>query len=244
MNDAPKVAVITCAVLESEIDQLARGLANVVAIEKMQQGLHNDPPLLRVKLQAAIDQVERAHPEAEVIVLGYGLCSRGTEGVKTSRCWLVIARAHDCITHLLGSKERYAAYVKQNPGTYWYSVGWNKHHIPPGRERYDKLRREYAEQYGEDNADFLMESEQHWFKTYDTAAFVHLGMGEVDEQLAYTKKCADWLGWKCDCQKGDPALLTALLTGPWDNDRFLVVGPGQTFRMVADERVVEAVPLA
>lgn len=242
MNDIPKVAVITCAVLEAEIDQLAHGLTNVVCIEKMQQGLHNDPPLLRTKLQEAIERVEKEHPEAEVIVLGYGLCSRGTEGVKTGRCRLVIARAHDCITHLLGSKERYAAYVKEHPGTYWYSVGWNKHHVPPGRERHELLRREYVEKYGEDNADFLMESEQHWFKTYDNAAFVHLDLGDVGEQLAYTKKCADWLGWKCDCQKGDPALLKAMLTGPWDNDRFLVVNAGQTFRMVADERVVEAVP--
>jgi hypothetical protein len=63
----------------------------------------------------------------------------------------------------------------------------------------------------------------------------------VQQELDYTQKCADWLGWKCDCQKGDPALLQALLTGPWDNDRFLVLNPGQTFRLVADDRVIEAV---
>jgi len=202
--------------------------------------LHVDPDKLRTTLQATIDRVE-LETDAEVIVLGYGLCSRGTEGVRAKRCRLVIARAHDCITHLLGSKERYANYVKQHPGTYWYSVGWNKHHVPPGKERYDQYRCEYVEKYGEDNADFLMETEQAWFKSYNNAAFVHLGVGDVDQQRAYTQKCADWLGWKCDCQAGDPSLLKALLTGPWDNDRFLVVDPGQSFRMVADERVVELV---
>lgn len=227
--------------LEAEIATHGAGLANVVCVHQLEQGLHNDPPLLRVKLQEAIDQVETAQPTAEVIVLGYGLCSRGTEGVKTQRCRLVIARAHDCITHLLGSKERYADYVKQNPGTYWYSPGWNKHHTPPGKERHDKYRADYVEKYGEDNADYLMEQEQHWFKTYNNAAFVHLDAGDVAGEHQYTKDCADWLGWKCDCQKGDPALLKALLTGPWDNDRFLVLNPGQTFRMVADERVVEPV---
>jgi hypothetical protein len=240
-DQIPRVIVITCAVLEDEIALHGAGLANVVAVHRMEQGLHNDPPLLRVRLQQAIDEVETAHPDAEVIVLGYGLCSRGTEGVKTRRCRLVIARAHDCITHLLGSKERYAEYVKQNPGTYWYSPGWNKHHIPPGKERYERYRAEYVAKYGEDNADYLMEQEQHWFKTYNNAAFVHLDAGDVEKQLAHTKDCADWLGWKCDCQKGDPSLLKALLTGPWDSDRFLVLNPGQTFRMVADERVVEAV---
>lgn len=236
---APRVAVITCAVLEEEIEHYGREVDNVVHIHKLEQGLHNDPPLLRIKLQEAIDHVETSCPEAEVIVLGYGLCSRGTEGVKTRRCRLVMARAHDCITHLLGSKERYAAYVAKNPGTYWYSPGWNKHHLPPGRERYEKYRRDYVEKYGEDNADYLMQAEQHWFQTYDNAAFVHLEAGDIAGQWAYTQECARWLGWRCDCQQGDPALLKALLTGPWDHDRFLVLNPGQTFRMVADERVIE-----
>jgi len=127
--------------------------------------------VLRAKLQAAIDRVE-VETDAEIIVLGYGLCSRGTEGVRTSRCRLVIARAHDCITHLLGDKDRYARYVAGRPGTYWYSPGWNKHTDMPGKERHETLHRKYTEEYGEDNAQFLMDTEQHWFKTYNNAVFV------------------------------------------------------------------------
>jgi len=235
-----KVAVISCAVFEAEINTFARGLAHVVCVEWLPQGLHNEPAKLREQLQAAVERIE-SQTDADTIALGYGLCSRGTEGVMTKRCRLVIARAHDCITHLLGSKERYAEYVKQNPGTYWYSVGWNKHAPMPGQDRYEKLRREYVEKYGEDNADYLMESEQHWFKTYNNAAFVDVGAGDVQEQLAYTQRCAAWLGWGCDHQRGDPALLKALLSGPWDDDRFLVLSPGQTFRLTTDARVIEAV---
>lgn len=241
-TDCPKTAVITCAVLEAEITHFVQGLAHIVHIEMMEQGLHNEPDKLREKLQDAIHRIETQHPDAEVIVLGYGLCSRGTEGVRTNRCRLVIARAHDCITHLLGSKERYAEYVKQNPGTYWYSPGWNKHHLPPGQERYEKLHREYVEKYGADNAEFLMETEQHWFQTYNNAAFVDLGCGEVAKDLEHTRQCAKWLGWGCDHQRGDPALLKALLTGPWDDQRFLVLQTGQSFRMTADERIIEPIP--
>jgi hypothetical protein len=237
-----KTAIITCAVLDDEMAHFAKQMAHVVGIEHLEQGLHNEPGKLRRELQAAVDRIE-AIPEVEVIVLGYGLCSRGSEGVFTKRCRMVIARAHDCITLLLGSKERYADYVAKHPGTYWYSPGWNKHTPMPGKDRYDRLRREYVEKYGEENADFLMESEQHWFQTYNNAAFVHLGVGDVEKELSYTQSCADWLGWKCDHQCGDPALLKALLAGPWDADRFLVLEPGQTFRMTADERVIEAIPL-
>lgn len=238
----PRTAVIACAVLEEEVTHLARGMEHLVGVDFLRQGLHNEPPRLRRELQTAIDAIEsRVAPEAVVLV--YGLCSRGTEGVHTRGATLVMARAHDCITHLLGSKERYARYVREHPGTYWYSPGWNAHHTPPGKERYERLYREYAEKYGHDHARFLMEEEQHWFKTYDRATFVHLTIGATDEGIAYTRACAEWLNWNFDLQEGDPALLRDLLDARWDNDRFIVLPPGQAFRMTADDRVVEPAPL-
>jgi hypothetical protein len=237
-------AVITCGVLETEVAHFLAGLSHIVHLEILKQGLHNDPARLRNELQSAIDRVEHHVPQARAIALGYGLCSRGTEGVTASRCKLVMARAHDCITLLLGSKERYADYVAAHPGTYWYSPGWNRHHTPPGKERYDMLYRRYVEQYGEDNAEFLMETEQHWFTTYDRAAYVDLGVGPIDSDLDYTRRCAGWLKWSFDHQRGDPGLLQALLSGEWDDERFVVVEPGQTLRMTADSRICEACPFA
>ncbi len=235
-----KIAVILCAVLELEIEKLIKDAPWVVRVEKMEQGLHNEPERLRVELQGAIDRVE-ADCDADTIVLGYGLCSRGIEGLTTTRCRLVVPRAHDCITLLLGSKERYAEYVAKHPDTYWYSPGWNKHHTPPGRERYEKLRNEYVEKYGADNADYLMECEQNWFKAYGRATYVHLSIGATDQDKAYTRDCAEWLGWSYDEQAGDPALVRALVEGDWDADRFLVVEPGQMPRMTGDDRIIEAV---
>lgn len=235
----PRVVVITCAVLELEIEAFSRDLPNVVATVKLEQGLHNEPDRLRRELQAAVDRVE-ADYAPDAIVLGYGLCSRGVEGVAARSAKLVLTRAHDCITLLLGDKSRYADYVRRFPGTYWYSPGWNKHHVPPGEERHRRLLEQYVRQYGEDNAEFLMEQEQHWFKTYDRATYVDLGVGETDADEAYTKRCAAWLGWGYDRQRGDPALLRDLLTGPWDDERFLVLEPGESARMTADDRIVEA----
>ncbi len=233
-----RIAVITCAVLEAEFDELVKGMPQVVHVERLPQGLHNTPDLLRQQLQATVTRIE-SETEAEAIVLGYGLCSRGVEGVRTGRCLLVLPRAHDCITLLLGSKERYAEYVKRFPGTYWYSPGWNKHHVPPGQLRHDLLRRQYVEKYGEENADFLMESEQAWFRAYTRATYVDIGIGGTEQDVAYSRSCADWLGWEFDRQRGDPALMRDLLSGAWDDGRFLVLRPGETMRMTADEKVVE-----
>lgn len=229
-----------CAVLEQEVEHFARDIDHIIHIEQMPQGLHNDPPRLQRDLQRTINRVED-FTDAEVIVLVYGLCCRGTEGVRTKRCKLVIARAHDCITLLLGCKQKYADYVRDHPGTYWYSPGWNKHHTPPGKQRYDLLYEQYRDQFGEDNAEYLMQTEQHWFSTYDRATYVDLTIGATDEDVQFTRDCADWLKWNFDHQRGDPELLKALIEGDWDDERFIVVRPGQTFCMSGDERVIRVV---
>ncbi len=203
MDSSLRIAVVLCRVLEDEIAHLARDAPQVVHLEHLPQGLHDDPPRLRVEVQAAIDRVE-ANTLADVIVLGYGVCSRGTEGLRTSRCRLVMPRAHDCITLLLGSKERYAKYASEHPGTYWYSPGWNRHHLPPGPERHARLLADYRARFGDDNAQYLMETEQHWFHTYDRATWVDLGLTATDADVAYTCRCANWLGWHFDQQKGNP----------------------------------------
>ncbi|MCA1996235.1 MAG: DUF1638 domain-containing protein [Armatimonadetes bacterium] len=240
MESQGKIAVVLCAVLEDEFGALAGECERLGPIVKMEQGLHNEPDRLRRELQAAIDRVEAEHPDVGAIVLGYGLCSRGTEGVRTSRALLVVPRAHDCITLLLGDRRRYADYVARHPGTYWYSPGWNRHHVPPGPERHRLLREEYVRKYGEDNADYLMEMEQGWFQTYDRATYVHQGPGFTEQDVEYTRRCAEWLGWQCDVQVGDPRLIRMLLRGEWSEEEFLVLRPGQALRMTADDRVIEA----
>lgn len=236
----PRIAVVTCAVLETEVAAFVQGLSWIEAVFVLEQGLHNEPDRLRRELQAMITQAEDS-TNADAVVLGYGLCSRGAEGVCTRRCQLVVPRAHDCITLLLGSRSRYNEYVRRFPGTYWYSPGWNRHHVPPGEERYRRAYEQYRKQFDEDSAAYLMEMEQQWMRTYNRATYVDLGVGTTDADLAYTRACADWLGWTFDRQHGDPALLLALLSGRWNSEDFLVLEPGETLRLVADDRVIDRV---
>jgi hypothetical protein len=238
LKKTPRIAVIGCAVLEDEVRHFLEAIEIVSSVYFLKQGLHDEPDRLRKELQEAIDGVE-AEGVADVIALVYGFCSRGIEGVSTRRCQLVVARAHDCITLLLGSKEAYAEYAEKNPGTYWYSLGWNKSTTMPGPERHAKLKKQYEEKYDPDDAEYLLEMEEMWMKEYSRATHVDLGVGDGKADREYTKACADWLGWDFDAQKGDPTLLKDLLSGRWDDERFLLVGPGQTFKASADERVIK-----
>jgi len=237
------VAVLACAVFDIEIEALLAEIQTKFGskphLTMMEQGLHNDPPRLVKELQRQINLIEQ-DPKISSIVLLYGLCSRGVDGLTSERCTLVIPRAHDCITVLLGSREHYASYVAEHPGTYWYSPGWNKHHTPPGPDRYNKLRADYVERFGEENADFLMESEQHWFSTYNRASYVHLTVGATDQDKQYTRDCADWLEWSYDEVQGNPQLLRDLLVGRWHDDRFVVVPPKWTLAMTGNEMILRA----
>jgi len=236
-----RVAVIACDVLEAEVRQLAEGSPIIRRIDFVPQGLHNEPMRLRSTLQEAVTRVE-TDPDIDHIALVYGLCSRGTEALRLKRCRLVIPRAHDCVTLFLGDRHRYAEYVARHPGTYWYSPGWIKCHATPGPERLERLRREFTEKFGEDDAEYLIEMEKEWISHYNRATHVTLGIGDPEGERAYTRRCAECLGWDYDQVEGDPQLLSDLLHGRWDDERFLIVNPGEVIRLTADERVIKAVP--
>lgn len=240
MNTArpPRIAIVACAVLEPEFRALAKDMDHIVHVNILEQGLHNEPDKLRAGVQEAVTKAE-AVPEVEAVVLLYGLCSRGLEGVRSARVPLVVPRAHDCITLLLGSKERYADYAAAHPGTYWYSPGWIATLTQPGKDRYENAYAEYVEKYGEDNAEYLMEMEQNWMREYTRATYVDLGVTDAEEDIRYTRECADYLGWEYDRQRGDPALFLDMLAGRWDAERFVVLQPGETIRITSDARVFD-----
>jgi hypothetical protein len=231
-----KSYIISCRVLWREICHFASVSSNVFDFCFLKQGLHNTPDILREQVQRAIDEVDGDY---EAILVGYGLCSNGLEGIVARNTQLVTMRGHDCITFLLGSKERYRDYFDRHPGTYWYSPGWIDETLMPSKERYERTLRSYTEKYGEDNAQYLMEMEQGWFKEYTTAAYVDLGFYDTKRYKDYTQECAEWLDWKCDILTGDPTLIVDWLNGNWDPDRFLIVSPGSAAVASYDERVLD-----
>jgi hypothetical protein len=229
--------IIACHVLWRELCYFASQSQHIFDFQFLKQGLHSTPDLLRLELQKAIDA---ADGEFDALLIGYGLCSNGVMGIVARNTRLVVARGHDCITHLLGSKERYREYFDAHPGTYWYSPGWIDTSMQPGKERYEYTYQIYVDKYGADNAKYLMEMEQGWFKEYSNAAYVDLGFGANEHYKQFTHECAAWLGWQCDELQGDPELMRRFVGGEWDADRFLIVDPGQRIAPSFDERIIMA----
>ena len=237
----PALALIACRVLESEIAALTQGDTHIVRREFLEIGLHDQPTGLRSLLAGAIGRAED-DPAVQQVVLVYGLCGLALTDLAPRRCPLVVARAHDCITLFLGSKERYAAQMRAEPGTYWYSPGWNRARRVPGPERDIMLREEYALKFDAEEVEALIEMERSAFAQHTTAGYTDLGLPGDDENRRYAQQCARSLGWRFQDHAGDATLLRDLLHGPWDSERFLVVHPGERIAHTADTSIVKAVP--
>ena len=233
--------IIACHVLWRELSYYASLSEHVFDITFLKQGLHNTPDLLRTELQTAIDA---ADPACEAILVGYGLCSNGVEGITARTIPLVVMKGHDCITFFLGSKERYREYFDAHPGTYWYTPGWIDTNTQPGKERYEQTLASYVDHYGEESALYLMEMEQAWFKNYNNATYLDFGFGDSARYKAYTKECAAWLKWNYDELEGEPKLIKEFLGGRWNPDDFCIVLPGQKVTASFDEQVIKAVETA
>ncbi len=223
-----RLKAIVCKVLQREAYYCAARSVNEVDVHVMPQGLHNEPDRLRDEVQKALEQVSdvRGRPY-DALLLGYGLCSNGITGLCAS-IPIVVPRGHDCVTLLLGSRERYGEYFDSHRGIYWYSPGWIESDVQPGKERHERTLQEYIDKYGQDNAEYLMEVEQGWMTEYSWATYVDwecLGDGEKYKQ--FTRRCARYLGWTYDDVKGDPGLMQRLLDGDWRPGEVLVVEPGK-----------------
>jgi hypothetical protein len=217
--------LIACRVLWREMNYYSAQSLHDITIAYLEQGLHNTPDRLRAGLQ---EQIAAASGKPfDAILIGYGVCSNGIVGLRADSIPLVIPRTHDCITFLLGSKERYREYFDKHPGTYWYSPGWIDCSDMPGPDRIEKTFRAYCEKYGEENARYLMERMEDWYRKYDNVAYVDLGFADTTPFKEFARHCAHALGWKYEELRGEPSLIRRFLAGQWNGEDFLVVSSGQ-----------------
>jgi hypothetical protein len=245
--------VIACEVTFREICMAAARSVNLVDLEFLTQGYHDNPDIGRARLQEKIDSLPQGRYDAVLLV--YALCNNMLVGLRARDIPVVFPRAHDCITFFMGSKERYARYFRQHPGTYYYTSGWLEYQHRGG-ERVPHTQvsglgpspmgsfEELVAKYGEDNARFLSEFMGSWIQNYKQGTYIrfdftdHLGLREQVKEI-----CAKH-GWNYDEIEGDMSLLQRLLDGCWDEEDFLVVRPGEEVVATYDDRIVASRPVA
>ena len=241
-----RVQVIACEVLFREICFCAARARCVVDLAFLRRGLHDNPDVLRAQVQALVDQADEE--QCQAVALAYGLCSNGAAGLRARGIPLVIPRAHDCITFLLGSKEEYARRFGARPGTYYYSGGWVERladrvpRRPEDGAGLDASFEELVTRYGRDNAEYLWELQSSWVQRYSHATFIANSLGDEEAHRAYARSVAREHGWEYDQIAGDLSLIQALLDGDWDEERFLVVPPGRHVVVSVGPQIIATSP--
>ncbi|MGB9438541.1 MAG: DUF1638 domain-containing protein [Desulfobacterales bacterium] len=245
-----KPYVIACAVLALDIKNAAEKLGLEIGVKFLEGGLHDRPDLLREKLQAAIDELSAAG-RCERIVVGYGVCGRGTVGIQARNIPLAIPKVHDCIALFLGGDAAYRDEFKKYPGTYYISAGWYEEKTEPLSQRKlsayygdEKLNfGELVDKYGEKAAKETFQFLSTWQKNYQRAAFIETGAKPSPKYEAYAREMAAEYNWKYEKIAGHRILIEKLLTASETTDEVLVVAPNHVIEFDALQSTLSANPI-
>ena len=233
---------ITCAILSRECHFCAALSRNLITLKICEKGLHDlGAEKMTQRLQAEINACDEKKYDA--ILLIYGLCNNGTAGLR-SGLPIVQPRAHDCITLLLGSREKYTEVFNENPGTYYLSPGWIEHNDscldnPDSTVSQMGMAtfQEYVEKYGEENARYLMET-LDMTAHYTRLAYIDTRVGDSGTFKRMAGEQAKEKGLEYGEMNGDTGLILRMMDGAWDDREFLVLEPGKAMKPSNDENII------
>jgi len=204
---------------------------------------HEFPNYLREVIQEEIDKTD---PEFfDAILLGYGLCGNAISGLKAAGIPLVIPRAHDCCTILLGSRKAFTEHFGHRPSCRWTSGGYmgsgenylrnSDTHLLLGL---DMTYQELVEKYGEENAGFILETLKLKDGSNEEAVCIITQPYKDGDFQSKVETDAREKGLKLELLEGDNRLLEMLAGGEWPEEEFLVVPPGYKVVGIYDHDVI------
>lgn len=239
-----RLKLISCNVFQREVCWCLARSPHIVDLEFTELGEHANSGRLRDLIQSRIDATEQTGKKYDAILLLFGLCGNATAGLLARQTQLIIPRAHDCCTILLGSKDKFAEHFKDAPSTPFSSAGY--------LERGDYFLREdggnYAElvaQYGEEDAKYVWETlhPPALENAQPKAVFIDIPETTPREYVQRFQEKAAAAGKESVKLPGNMRLIHRLLLGEWDAKEFLVVPPGQKITGIYDwDEVFRATP--
>jgi hypothetical protein len=242
-----RLKLIGCQVLTRELELVATRSPHSLDVEVLTMGLHDLGAGMRSHLQERIDAADGSGYDA--LLLAYGLCGRGTEGLRARSISLVLPRVHDCIGILMGNRQKYQEYFEGHPGVYYRSPGWIEFQSPgqwlqPAQASAKNLlgerrtREELVAQYGEENGNYLFEQFRAYRRHYSGLTYISTGVASDDGCRTQARAEAEREGWAFDEVRGSLALLERMVKGGWDSADFLVVPPGSSVRGALGDTIV------
>lgn len=208
-----KRILIACGMLEDEINQVCQELDCKIPVLWVERGFHNTPVKLKEKLQELIDQ----NQDYDEILLSFGLCGNGTEGLVSRKTTLVLPKFDDCINMLLCDGKRRGRGLTE-PGSIYLTRGWTL-----DSEAILTQYEQYVKEYGEESAEAILEM---MYEHYKTISVIDTGCCELSLVLEYAQKAAKLLELSTRTVKGSVWTLRQLLSG-CRGENLIVKNPGE-----------------
>lgn len=249
----PRYRLIACEVLYRECCFAAAVSRNVIDLHFTSQGWHDlKSATMCERVQAEVDATPPDRYAA--ILLGFALCNNGIVGLTARDVPLIIPRAHDCITFFLGSREAYQRHFDANTGAYYLTTGWverDRENIESTMDDQDNMLRQmgldksyedYVALYGEENAKMILATIGDGLSNYHKFTQIDMGVApEIETEVSRAgREEAARRGWEFEIVPGRLDLVRALADGPWTDDKFLTVQPGQSVQPAYDGRIIQA----
>jgi hypothetical protein len=215
--------IISCEVFRPYLDQLFLTLPKE-EVDYLEIKQHDHPDHLAKLLQEKIDSITGVD---EIIVL-YGLCGNAILPLVSRIIPIRVLRVHDCAAVLLGSNSAYQKYFEGNPHKHYHCVSYKDR----DDEYFARTSPEYrriADEYGEDNADYVFEMLYDKFRTPVT--YLKFGLIGEDEQISKRET-----GYYTIIEGSYEMLREMLTNDPHSTE--LTLHPGERFEGIYDYETV------
>jgi len=206
--------IVSCRTLEAELTKAMRDTGTDFPVHWLESGLHDTPRKLTAAFEALFAELR-----ADRVLLAMGYCGNSVAGLRAGAFELIIPRADDCITLLLGSHARREE-IGREKAAYFLTEGWMR-----GDRNLWAEYQAMVEDYGEELA---RELAADIYAPYRTLALLDSGVEPVEPLVEKTRIIAETLRFRQEVVPATLSFLEQLLTGPWPETRFLRIPPGGT----------------
>ncbi|MCD7883827.1 MAG: DUF1638 domain-containing protein [Lachnospiraceae bacterium] len=210
---AGSTVILSCPTVHDELEKCIRDTGCTYEVHELEKSSHNFPDRLRNQLQAEIDALQ----DYDRILMSFGICGNAACGLTSSHAELVIPKVDDCVSLLMGGVKPRLESLNGKFGIF-LTAGWLRYE----ENIWDEICRT-KQRYSEKRAAKILErmfGEMTYLTVLDTGAY------DLAEVLKKAEKIAEALHLELRIIKGNLSLLSGLLKGSWDTDRYAVFPPG------------------
>ena len=227
-----KTQVVACNTIRNEVEKAAREIDCPHSFVWVESGLHVAPESLRDRLQEELDRISGV----QRAILAFGFCGHAVIGLRTGDYQLIIPRVNDCVTLLLGSEEERERYSR-NGGIYFLTKGWLDEELNIWEE-YQAVLERFGAERTERVYDRIL-AHYKFLGLIDTRAY------EVETLLPKVREIAATLKLELLLIQGSDDYLKTMLSGPWTDERFVMIPPFTTieFSHLNSDQAMQPPPL-